>query len=136
MVKRPARRSRRNCWRKSSATSGSSSTTRMRRFMRAPTLRQQGCRAGQNNPEFSELAGLGLDFDPAGMLFDDDIVTDGQTEPGALARRFGCKERVEHLFFDLGRDPRPIIANSDLHLIAKVLGRSQQHWLLLVEIGQ
>src|SRR3974390_989670 len=127
MVKRPARRSRRNCWRKSSATSGSSSTTRMRRFMRAPTLRQQGCRARQNDPELSEFAWLGLDFDPAGMLFDDDIMTDGKTQPGSLAGRFGCNERVEHLLLDLGRDPRPVVPNSDLHFIAEVLGRSQQH---------
>jgi two-component system, NtrC family, sensor kinase len=32
MVKRPARRSRRKCWRNSTSTSGSSSTTRIRRF--------------------------------------------------------------------------------------------------------
>jgi len=33
MVKRPSRRSRRNCWRNSASMSGSSSTTRIKRFM-------------------------------------------------------------------------------------------------------
>jgi hypothetical protein len=32
--------------------------------------------AGQNNPDFSELAQLRVDFDCARMLLDDDVVTD------------------------------------------------------------
>src|SRR5262249_635955 len=38
MVKRPARKSCRNCWRNSISTSGSSSTTRMRSFTSAPLV--------------------------------------------------------------------------------------------------
>ena len=61
-------------------------------------------------------------------------MTDGKTQPGALAGRFGCNERVEHLLLDLGRDPRPVVPNSDLHFIAEVLGRSQQHRLVITAI--
>ena len=32
--------------------------------------------AGQDNPDFSELAQLRVDFDCARMLLDDDVVTD------------------------------------------------------------
>jgi hypothetical protein len=34
--------------------------------------------AGQDNPHFGELAQLGIDFDGARMLLDDDVVADGQ----------------------------------------------------------
>ena len=35
-------------------------------------------RARQNNPEFGEVARLGVDFYRPAMLLDDDVVTDGQ----------------------------------------------------------
>ena len=52
------------------------------------------------------------------MLLDDDIVADGEAEPGALASRFGRKERVEDLVLHLRRDASAIVADTDLYAIA------------------
>jgi len=58
MVKRPSRRSRRNCWRNSISTSGSSSTTRISRFMTAPpmSLRMQPRAAGRFETQYIRQA--------------------------------------------------------------------------------
>ena len=42
-------------------------------------------RARQNDPEFGELTGLGIDLDRPGMLLDDDVMAEGQAKPGAFA---------------------------------------------------
>ena len=57
------------------------------------------------------------------MLFDDDVVTDGEAKAGAFSGRFGREERVEHLFFRVRRNTRAVIADPDFHAIAKVFGR-------------
>jgi len=54
------------------------------------------------------------------MLLDDDIVTDGEAEAGALAGRLGCEEGVEHLFPDLGRNAGTVVADRNLYSIAEV----------------
>src|SRR5262249_48164806 len=43
--------------------------------------------AGQSNDDLGELAGLRVDLDRATMLLDDDVVTDGEPEPGSLSGR-------------------------------------------------
>ena len=56
------------------------------------------------------------------MLLDDDVVTNGQAEPGPFTGRFCRKERVEQLL------PRPrwnagaIVAYPDFDAVAETLG--------------
>jgi hypothetical protein len=77
-------------------------------------------RARQSNDDFGELAGLRIDLDRAAMLFDNDIVTYRKAEAGTFSRWFGRKEGIEHFVFDLGRNASSIVANPDLHSVAKV----------------
>ena len=79
--------------------------------------------ARQNNSDLSELAGLGIDLDRPGMLFDDDVVSDGQTKAGALSSRFCSEERIEHLFPYFGRNARAVVTYSDLNFVTEVLCR-------------
>ena len=46
----------------------------------------------------------------------------GQAEAGALARRLGGEERIEHPLLHLGRNSRAIVADPDLDLVAEILG--------------
>src|SRR5262245_27689391 len=79
--------------------------------------------AGQNNPDFGELARLRIDFNSASVLLDDDVVTDGKAEAGAFASRFGGEEGIEHLFFHIRRNTGAVVADRDFHTIAKILCR-------------
>src|SRR5262245_26227507 len=90
--------------------------------------------ARQNNRDFGELAQLGIDFDCACMLLDDDVVADGEAKAGAFSSRFGRKERVEHLFFYVRRDASAVVANPDFHTIAKVFGRGSKDRLVVAAI--
>ena len=65
-------------------------------------------------------AGLGLDIDRAAMLFHDDVMAHRQSKPGAFAGRLGRKERIEHLFLDLGRDAGAVVANADFDGVAEI----------------
>src|SRR5215470_15610841 len=69
------------------------------------------------------------------MLLDDDVVTDGKAKACALSGWLSCKEWVEHLFFDVGRNTGPVIADTNFDTIAKVLGRSRQSRLVVAIIG-
>src|SRR5262245_42824125 len=53
----------------------------------------------QSHSDFGELARLCIDLDRTTMLLHNDVVTDGEAEPGSFSRRLCCEERVEHLFF-------------------------------------
>jgi hypothetical protein len=90
--------------------------------------------AGQNDPDFGELAELGIDVDCAGMLLDDDVVTDGEAKAGAFSSRFGREERVEHLFFHVRRDASAVIADPDFYTIAKVFGRRSEGRLVVAVV--
>jgi hypothetical protein len=68
------------------------------------------------------------------MLFDNNVVADGEAKPGALSSRFGREERVEHLFFHVRRDASAVIANSNLHTIAKVFGRGSERRLVVAAV--
>ena len=124
IVKRSARRSRRNCCRNRTSTSGSSSTTRMRGSRAFSGLVKGHTRARQNDPKFGELAGLGIDLYRPPMLLDDDVVTDGKAEPSPFSGRLCRKERVEHLFLHFGWNASAIVANPDFNAVAEVFGRS------------
>src|SRR5262245_14982513 len=104
--------------------------------MKAPLSRisNEHSSTGQNNPDFSELAQLRIDFDGAGMLLDDDVMADGEAKAGALSGRFGREERVENLFLHVRRDAGAIIANPDFHTIAKVFGGGSEGRLVVAAV--
>ena len=68
-------------------------------------------------------------------MLDDDIVTDGEPEAGALAGRFRREERGEHLFLDLGRNTGAVIADRDLHPVAEVFGSRRKSRLVAIAVG-
>ena len=65
------------------------------------------------------------------MLFDDDVMADGEAKTSAFSGRFSREKRVEHLFFYIGRHTSPVVANSDFHTIAKVFGRGSEERLVV-----
>jgi hypothetical protein len=68
------------------------------------------------------------------MLFDDDVVTDGQTQSGSFASGLGCKERIEHLLRHLGRHAGAVVANPDFYAVAEILGCGGQNGLVATSI--
>src|SRR6516162_8752634 len=112
MMYRPARRSRRNCWRNNISTSGSSSTTRISRLMSSPRFVSRRYRTRQNDSEFTELAGPRIDLYRPRVLLDDDVVTDRKTESGSLTSRLGRKERTEKFVPHFGGNAGAIVAYS------------------------
>src|SRR6516225_8446243 len=105
-----------------SATSGSSSTTRMLKVMAS------SCHCGlpgtrQADREFGEFAGFAVDRDGAAMLLRDDVVADREAETGALAGRLGREERLKQLVPDFGRDAGAVVAHPDLDRLAQIAGR-------------
>ena len=54
------------------------------------------------------------------MLLDDDIVTYGKTEASAFSGRLSCEERIEHLVLHVRLNPGAIVADPDLHTVAKI----------------
>ena len=69
------------------------------------------------------------------MLFDHDVVADGEAKAGAFSGRFGGEERIEHLLLYLGRDAGAVVADPDFHTIAKVFGGRSQGRLVVASIG-
>src|SRR6516225_9441538 len=105
-----------------SATSGSSSTTRMLKVMAS------SCHCGlpgtrQADREFGEFAGFAVDRDGAAMLLRDDVVADREAETGALTGRLGREERLKQLVPDFGRDAGAVVAHPDLDRLAQIAGR-------------
>ena len=92
-------------------------------------------RPRQNDPKLGELARLRVDLNRPAMLLDDDVVTDREAKPGAFSGRLGRKERVEHLFLHLGRNAGAVVADPDLHTVAKVLRGGSQGRLVVAAIG-
>ena len=52
------------------------------------------------------------------MLLDDDVVTNGQPEPGAFTGRFCREERVEQLLPRFERDAGAVVAYLDFDAVA------------------
>src|SRR4030095_16339426 len=69
------------------------------------------------------------------MLFHNDVVTDGEPEPGSFSGRLRCEERVEHLLFYFRWNTRAVIANPDFHTIAKASCRGDQGWFIAIAIS-
>src|SRR6516225_5349090 len=68
------------------------------------------------------------------MLLHDDVVGDGQAKASALSSGFCRKERIEHLFPDLGRNAGAVVANRDLYVVAEVLRRSSKSRLIALAL--
>ena len=64
------------------------------------------------------------------MLLDDDVMTDGEAESGAFSGWFGREEGIEHLVLHFGRNASAVVANPDLHALAKVFSRGRKGWLV------
>src|SRR5262249_13267022 len=69
------------------------------------------------------------------MLLHDDVVTDGEPEPGSFSGRLRCEERVEHLLFYLRWDTRAVIPNPDFHTIAQAPCRGRQGRFITIAIS-
>src|SRR5262245_50818914 len=89
----------------------------------------------QNNSDFCELTRLCIDFDSTSVLLDDDVVADGEPQSCPFSSWLGRKERLEHLFFHVGRDAGAVVADSDLHTIAEAFGRGRESWLVVSPIN-
>ena len=57
------------------------------------------------------------------MLLDNDVMADGEAQPGAFASRLGCKEGIEHLLLHLGRNTGAVVANPDLDAISQIFSQ-------------
>jgi hypothetical protein len=88
----------------------------------------------KNNPNFGELSGPGIDLYRPAVLLDDDVVTNGQAKPRALASGLSREERVEQFVFHLGRNARAVVADPDLHAVPEVLGRGSKGRLVVAAI--
>jgi hypothetical protein len=97
-------------------------------------LRERGC-TRQNNADLSVLSGLAIDLYRPRMLFDNDVMTDGQAEPSPFADRFRRVERGEHLFPHLGSYPDAVITDRNLHPVAEVFGSRRKGRLIAVAVG-
>src|SRR5262245_44525600 len=69
------------------------------------------------------------------MLLHNDIVTDGEAEPGSFPGGLRCEEWVEHLFFYFGWNTRAVVPNPDFHSIAKAAGRGRKGWFIATAIS-
>src|SRR5215471_5475049 len=121
----PWRASRRKRWRNMSATSGSSSTTRMLKVM------PSSCHCGlpgtrQADRELGELAEHTVDLDRSSMLLGDDVVADREPETRPFSSRLGREERLKQLVPDFGRDAGAVVAHPDLDRLAEIAGRDLQ----------
>ena len=57
------------------------------------------------------------------MLFDDDVVTDGEPKTCALAGRFRREKRIEHLLLHVRRNTGAVVADPDFHMVTEIPGR-------------
>ena len=68
------------------------------------------------------------------MLFDDDVVADGQAKSGALSGWFGREEGIEYFVPYFRWNTGAIVANSDLYAVAEVLRRCSQRRLAVASV--
>jgi hypothetical protein len=84
----------------------------------------------QNNADLGVLFGLAIDPYRPRMLFDDDVVADGQAKASALSGWFGREEGIEHLLLYVRRNAGAVVANPDLYAVAKVLSGRRKSGLV------
>ena len=83
------------------------------------------CHTRQNNSKFGELAGLRIDLYRPRVLLDDNVVTDGKTEPSSFTGRLCREERIEQLRPYLRRDAGAVVAYPDFDLVTEALWSPQ-----------
>jgi len=66
------------------------------------------------------------------MLFDDDVVTNGQAKPGSFTGRLCREERVEQFLPYLGWNAGAVVANPDFDTVAEALGRGRKRGLIAI----
>jgi len=91
-------------------------------------------RARENDSKFGELTGLRIDLYRPAMLFDNDVVTDGQAKTSSFTGGLRRKERTKQLLPYLGRDTGAVVADSDFDTIAEVLSPGEKHRLIVATI--
>src|SRR5262245_55699681 len=69
------------------------------------------------------------------MLFDNDVVTDGEPKPSSFSGGLRCEERIEYLFFYFRWDTRAGISNPDFHTIARASCRGHKGWFIATTIS-
>ena len=57
------------------------------------------------------------------MLLGDDVVTDRQTQAGALSGRFGREERLEQFLAVLRQNANTVVTHPDLDAFVTLAGR-------------
>src|SRR5260370_39630901 len=66
-------------------------------------------------------------------------MADREAKPRTFPRRFGRKERVEHLFLYLTRDSSAVVADADFHVAAEIFGRNAQRrleiWVTILRLA-
>ena len=137
MVKRPARRSRRNCWRNKIFDIGLVVDYENEQIHALFSCFGDGRRrrAAARSVNSVNSPGSRIDLDRTGMLLDDDVVTERKAEPGAFAGRLGGEERIEHLFLHFGRNAGAVVADPDFDAVAEVFGRGGKRRLVVAAVG-
>ena len=67
------------------------------------------------------------------MLLDDDVMTNGQAEPGPFTSRLCRKERVKQLLLHLRQNAGAVVAYPDFDAVTEVLGRGSKRWLIVMD---
>src|SRR5262245_16590444 len=68
------------------------------------------------------------------MLFDNNIVTDGEPKPSSFSGGLGWEERIERFFLHLRRNTDAIVPHRYLDTIAQIPGRGSKSWLVIAAI--
>src|SRR3984893_15632732 len=129
IVNRPAWRSRRNCWRKRSPTSGSSSTNKDKKAHERPPDS-----ARKTDPEFGEPAVLRIHLYRPGILLDNDVVAEGKAKARSFTSGFCREKRIEHLFLHLRQNTRAGVVNSDFDAVTEVFSQASEGRFIVASV--
>src|SRR5262249_10157739 len=88
----------------------------------------------EDNAEFRELTGRGIDLNRACVLFHDYIVAQRQAKTRTLSSRLGRKERQEDLLPNVIGNTGAVVADADFDPIAEISGRCRQGRLITLAI--
>ena len=69
------------------------------------------------------------------MLFDDDVMTNGQAKPSPFSGRLRSEERVKHLFLHIRRDASPIVPDCYFNTVAEAPRPGGKRWLIIAAVG-
>src|SRR5262249_55675001 len=69
------------------------------------------------------------------MLLHNDVVTDGEPEPGSFSGGFRCEEGIEHLFLNVKRNTSAIVPDCYFDPVTEVLGAGSENGFVIFPIG-